>query len=114
MIICLSTALYKKTTLARSFAYNINENHARVLYCSRPMRGLISDTSKMQNAYDQCTHTSFIRDFPALSCKRSTHPQAPPEKIRKRYRAEFDKKVMTSVLPPLDVVFLQNNNVTAE
>jgi len=86
---------------------------------------LAFNTSKMQEkAYDQCTYTSLIRDnrqryFPSSSLQEVNTSSLPPDrKIRKRYRAEFDKEINDVGLPPLDVVFRgvvsQNNNVKAE
>jgi hypothetical protein len=91
MIICLSTALYRKTTLARSFAYNIAGNiFALVLtLLLTPSRRatVVFDASKMQKAHDQCD------DFPALPCKRSTHPASARPIKEKGIEQRFDKKL---------------------
>ena len=70
MIICLSTAVCKKTALALSSPYNIIGNHVRVWYFSRPTRKLISDTSKMRRKHATNAHIlpsiRIRRYFPAL------------------------------------------------
>jgi hypothetical protein len=110
MIICLSTAVCKKTTLALSSAYNIIGIHVRVWYSPHPTRELVTDTSKMRRKYPTNAHIlPSIRDVKddgtsQLFLARSQHIRNHhPTKIRRKgIEQSSTMKMMTSVLPPVE------------